>query len=245
MKKYIIFGDPHCPYHDVEAINLLLKVISTLKPHGIICTGDFCDFYSVSSYSKDPSRRGDLQFEVEAAKALLDKFEAKEKVFIAGNHEDRLERYIREHARALFGVFKVESLLDLKAKEWRYVPYKDYIQIGKVLFTHDLDYAGPMVAQRALADAQKSIVVGHSHRMSLAVQGDALGHSKVGASFGWLGDLEFVDYAHKLKSRKEWAQGFGVGYLDEETGMMALVPVPIIDNGRSKVCLVEGKKFCV
>ena len=55
--------------------------------------------------------------------------------------------------------------------------------------------------------------------------------------FGWLGDVEEIDYMNQVKARKEWSLGFGLGYLDTKTGVVYLVPVPII-NG---TVLIEGK----
>jgi hypothetical protein len=54
---------------------------------------------------------------------------------------------------------------------------------------------------------------------------------------GWLGDVEMVDYKHKAMAKKEWALGFGVGYLDPKTEIVYIVPTPIIKY----TCLVEGQ----
>jgi predicted phosphodiesterase len=224
----------------------MLKAAKAWGPDAVISLGDFCDFYSVSSHSKDPMRGICLEEEANMCFELLEKIRAlgaKEHIFVCGNHEDRFDRYIRDQAPALHGITSISKLLDLKGSGWKVINYRDFITIGKVLFTHDLDYTGAYVAQRSLACAQKNVVVGHCHRISYAVQGDALGRSKVGVSFGWLGDTDAADYMHRLKAKQDWSHGFGLGYLDEKSGVMFLVPVPIITYKGERSCLIEGKKF--
>jgi hypothetical protein len=65
------------------------------------------------------------------------------------------------------------------------------------------------------------------------------GKYRVGAQFGWLGDIKKVDYMHQVKVRRMWSLGFGVGYHDTETGMVYLQPVPIIHY----TACVEGKVY--
>jgi len=55
----------HVPYHDSTAWNVCLKVIGDIKPDLTVVIGDFCDFYSVSQYRKDPARKNDLLYEVD------------------------------------------------------------------------------------------------------------------------------------------------------------------------------------
>ena len=43
---------------------------------------------------------------------------------------------------------------------------------------------------------------------------------------------------HEAKA-SDWVKGFGIGYLEPQTGIVHLQPVPIV-NGR---CVVNGKLF--
>lgn len=243
MKKILVFSDVHAPYDNVKSVGLMLNVANDFKPDIIVANGDIADFYAVSAHRRDP-RRGlvldDEVYSVNVFLSLVDAIGAKEKWFIEGNHENRLERYLMDKADALVGLrgTDVPTLFDLDERGWNHVPYKDYVQIGKVTYTHDLDYAGKHVATRAVADAQHSIVVGHAHRIGYVVEGDATGTPKVGACFGWLGDASQANYKHRLKANRDWAQGFGVGYMDSD-GTTWFVPVPIV-NDRA---VVEGRIY--
>lgn len=237
MKKYIIIPDVHVPYQNKKAINLLLKTIKEIKPHGIIILGDFIDNYCISSHSKNPNRVADLKWEIEKANELLEKFNnIKHKIFISGNHENRLERYLSEKAPALFNVVKIEELLKLNENGWYHVPYKNHYRIGKINFTHDTGKAGKYAHYSSLSDFQASVVIGHTHRFGYAIEGNASGKPNVTVMLGWLGDVDQVDYMHRIKSMRDWALGFGIGYL-LDNGNMHITPIPIIDYS----VIVEGK----
>ncbi len=59
---------------------------------------------------------------------------------------------------------------------------------------------------------------------------------------GWLGDGEAVDYMQKVNVRKNWALGFGIGYMSPK-GIVYVVPIPIIKVGSTYTCVVNGKLF--
>lgn len=242
LQPILHIADCHRPYHDRRAWQLVLKVARKLKPHHIVVNGDFCDFYSVSSHLKDPTRVVELEDEIANVKEGLDELDAlgaKTKRFIGGNHEDRLTRYLQEKAPALFSSVTIPGLLGLKDRGWTYTPYKDHTHIGKVNFTHDVGVAGRNAAFRALDTYQHSVVTGHTHRFQYIVEGNAMGEVKLSAMFGWLGDRTKVDYMHRARVYKDWALGFGVGYVDTTSGIVYLTPVPII----AYTCVVNGQLF--
>lgn len=243
LESVLIVPDVHIPYHNVRAWNLFLAAAKDFKPKHIYIIGDFLDFYSVSSHSKDPQRANQLEAEVQAGHAALDaldKLGASNKVYIAGNHCDRLERYLQDRAPELFKFINIPDILHLKKRGWSYVPYKDDTHLGKLNLTHDVGTAGRYAVYKALDMYQHSIVTGHTHRLAYIVEGNATGKEfKVSAQFGWLGDASKVDYMHKAKVNKDWALGFGIGYLEPSTGAVYLSPVPIVKY----TCVVNGKLY--
>jgi predicted phosphodiesterase len=246
LKPVLLFGDSHIPYHDKRAWALMLKVGRALRPKIIVCMGDMADFYAVSSHSKDPRRSSNLADELaEVRKALdeLDALGAEDKRFIAGNHCDRLTRYLQDKAPELFGVVQIPALFNLNERGWKYTPYKSDTRIGKIHATHDVGASGRNATFQALDTYQHSIITGHSHRLQFIVEGNALAESKVSAQFGWLGDRTKVDYMHRAKVNKNWCLAFGVGYLDPESQVMYLVPVPIIQVKGDYTCVVNGRLY--
>lgn len=242
LESILIIPDVHRPFHDPRAWDLVMRVGQKFKPHHLLVIGDFADFYSVSAHEKHPDRAMRLVEELADVRTgldELDRLKAKHKIFVAGNHEDRLTRYLRDKAPELFHLTGITELFQLRERGWDYVPYKADTKIGKLHATHDVGYAGRNAAFRALDVYQHSIVTGHTHRLQYIVEGNAVGEFKLSAQFGWLGDASQVDYMHRVNVNKNWALGFGMGYLHPTTGVAYLVPVPIVGY----TCVVNGEYF--
>ncbi len=219
----------------------MLKAVRPWKPHTVVHQGDLADFYAISSHSKDPGRAQGLRHELKVVKRLradLDRLGAKRKVFIEGNHEDRLRRYLEEKAPELFGMFDTDSLLGLSENGWQLVPYKGHAKVGKLYVTHDTGNSGKYTTARALDAFQHSVVIGHHHQTQYQVEGDATGKYRIGAQFGWLGDVKRVDYMQRIKALRNWTLGFGIGRHNTKTGVVYLNACPIVNYS---VCL-EGRE---
>jgi predicted phosphodiesterase len=236
-ERILIVPDTHVPFHDERAFQVMLAGAAVFKPTTIVILGDFVDFYSVSFHSKNPSRKTSLMDEVAAARsqlAKLDQLGAIRKVYISGNHEYRLERYLAEKAPELAECVDVQSLLQLNENGWEWVPYRSHIQIGKLFFTHDTGAAGRDAHVRAGATFEHSVAIGHTHRVATHYFGNAAGESHVAAMLGWLGDRSQIDYMNPIKVFKDWQLGFGVAFV-EPTGVTHLSAIPIIDY-KAVVC---------
>jgi len=250
MEKMLFVGDVHRPYHDQRAWDLTLKAARGFKPD-IIVAQEMEDFYGVSSHSKDPKRM--LQFDEElkdvneAFDELDDLGATGRKIYVAGNHFDRLERYLRDKAPELHPLIELPGLYHLdrvgpkgqKSRGWEYVPYKRHAKIGRLHITHDVGSAGRNAIWKAMEVFGHSVVTGHTHRISYVVEGNALGEARVSASFGWLGDVEQIDYMNLAKAKKDWSLGFGYGYHEPKTGFVYLSPAPIVDY----TATVDGKLY--
>jgi hypothetical protein len=212
------------------------------KPDILVCLGDLADCYKVSSFSKDP-RRG-LSFDEEIADVCegldhLEEIGATQKIFVEGNHEHRIERYLRDKAPELFGFITTSKLLGLEERGWEFVPYKEATRIGKLWITHDVGTAGRYSVFRAADAFQHPVVMAHTHRLVYIVEGNATGESFPAVQFGWLGDVAQVDYMHRVVANRSWCQAFGTGLLDTSTGWCYLTPHPIVEG----TVVVDGKRF--
>lgn len=240
LEKILFIPDSHVPYEDKNAFALMLKAGGIFEPDHAIILGDFGDFFGVSNHDKDPNRSLKLKEEIDAIKVALDRVKAlgaKNNVFVEGNHEDRLSRYLQTKAPELFNFISIPKILELKEKGFKYVPYKQSYKIGKLNVTHDTGTAGRYAHYKSLDTFQHNVIIGHTHRLGYCVEGNARGEKHLGAMLGWLGSVEEADYMHRIKADRDWCHGFGLGYLDTSTGVVYVVPVPII-NG---TVLIEGK----
>jgi predicted phosphodiesterase len=242
LEPILIISDTHRPYHDVKAWGLMLQVGQKLQPKHLITIGDFVDFFSVSSHSKNPTRKSQLQDEIDDALNGLDELDglgASNKIYIGGNHEDRLTRYLQDKAPELFNVVRIPDLLSLESRGWKYIPYKSHVKIGKLHLTHDVGAAGRSATFKALDTYQHSIITGHAHRLQYIVEGNAVGEFKLSAQFGWLGDSNQIDYLSRATVNKNWALGFGAGYINPDDGIAYINPIPIINY----TCVWNGELF--
>jgi predicted phosphodiesterase len=239
LKKILFVPDTHRPYHDKRKWELMLRAGKHFKPDVIVTLGDFADFYAVSAHDKNPNRISNLEWEVEDVKVGLNQLQslgAGRHIYVSGNHEDRLERYLMRRGPELFSLVRIPELLKLRENHWQYIPYKQHVKIGKLHITHDTGKAGAYAHYQAQAAFQGNVIIGHTHRIGYAVVGNVAGKPHVGAQLGWLGDLAQVDYMHKINALRDWAHGFGVGYM-EASGNVHVVPVPIVGGA----CLIEGQ----
>ena len=242
LTKVMFLGDAHVPYDDRRARALVRQVGAAWKPDWLVGLGDLADFYSVSDHLKDPKRAHRFKWELGQVNQFLDEldaFGAERKIYVAGNHEDRYDRYLQRQAPELHEVVSIPEALRLEDRGWEYVPYKDHTRIGKLYITHDVGSSGRQSVFKSLEAYEHSVLTGHSHRLAYIVEGNAAGEYKVSAQFGWLGDVNKIDYMHRVQAKKNWALGFGIGYLDEDTGIVYVTPIPIVKY----TCVVEGRLY--
>lgn len=245
MKKGLIIPDVHAPYHDKRAWKLLLEVLSANSFDYVVILGDFIDNYAVTAHPKAYMRKLNWAEEIEAANALLDEVAVRAKkakvVFCEGNHENRWPRYLAERCpednrpgNNMKDIFKI------RIRGWEWVPYNSTYQIGKMHFTHAAGKnCGKTAAHGAAALYQTNVAFGHTHRMIVAYEGNAVGSTHVAATLGWLGDRTKLDYLHKVEAMRSSTLGFGVFYVMPGTSDVHLQAVPIVHYK----CVVEGKVY--
>ncbi len=243
MKRVLNCSDVHAPFHNKISWRLFLKVAKMGWDECII-NGDFLDCLAVSFHPKAAGKRYALVDEIAIANEMLDDLRTALGrdcyiVFLGGNHEHRMERYIAEKAKELHGIdgTTIPGLLRLKERGITWLPYKSAAyKVGKLAFIHDLGRCGVNTARQSLADYGSNVVVGHSHRAGVVYQGTVRGECHVGVNSGWMGDAIAADYVHVDKARRDWQQGFVVAYV-EKSGNAHVQFVPIINRS----CVVDGK----
>jgi predicted phosphodiesterase len=237
VKKILVLPDLHAPYHDKKAYELFIKAARIIKPDTLVVIGDFADFYAVSSHLKDPTRPG-FSREVKEVRRQLEALRGigTRRLFLAGNHENRLDRYLQSRAPELYGTLTVPEILGLEEEGFEYHPYQEVITIGKVSFVHDLGFSGVNGTRQTLAAYPGNIVYGHTHRFNCYTKGDLKRNTYTAWNVGWLGDSHKIDYLPAVKVKQDWVKGFLLVYL-EDNGTPHFSPMKITNN---KV-LLEGK----
>lgn len=166
----IAFGDTHCPFQNKRALEITYQIITDIQPDTIVLMGDMVDMYAISSFSRDPVRVLKLQNELDATNEVLRQIDAlsnAEVVYLEGNHEQRLQRYLRLRPE-LHGLnnLKLENLLGLDTLGWE---MKSEYKQGDLLFVHGRyisKHSAYSIKRELEARAfQISVLMGHTHRI--------------------------------------------------------------------------------
>ncbi len=214
----LIIPDCHHPFCDIRAYDLMLSVAKDIPElREVVILGDFADFYGINAHGKDPSIRAELHEErrivCKKLYQLKKMFPDARKVYIEGNHEYRLARYIQNKAPELFGITDTKDLLALDLYEFEFVPYGPY-QKYNVLGTdliarHEPLGGGLHCAHGTITKASCSVIFGHTHRIQESQIVSIDGNTYRGISSGWLGDKEH-SVMNYVKNHHQWSLGFTV-----------------------------------
>jgi len=183
---YEICGYVLEPFHDEEALVLVLMAAKWAQPSVIVLLGDNLDFPGFSTFKNKSAILHLVNHANQRAyNFLADLREAcphSRIVYIEGNHEYRLQKYIQERAPELSGVRRVNDTHDVNSvPHWlrldelkiEYVgEYGTHIWIAKVRTLHGelLGSRGGDTVSKMLAAYEDSSVCGHNHRLELAFE---------------------------------------------------------------------------
>lgn len=233
--KFVVISDIHFPYHDDKALKAVYKFLEYHPVDTIILNGDILDFYDVSSFDKDPDRVNSLQKEINMATKFFKKLRTIKPeariVFIKGNHEYRLERYLKKHPELYsLDALKLPNLLDLK----RYnIEYSDKgIKLGNLKIIHG-DMVRKFSGYTARAELEKhdsSGICGHVHRLSCYY------YRTPERYLAWYESGCLCDLNPEYINEPNWQQAFLYGYIEKDS--FAVTPIPIVD-GKIKCVLLE------
>ncbi len=244
IERVALIPDCHIPDQDPVAFPLALRAIEAFKPHTLVILGDFGEFASVSSHGLSAAKQERLKADFDAVNEQLDVVDAMaarcgvtRKIYCRGNHLFRVERYIADRCPELYGMVSAEQAMGFERRGWEDVRYRDFAKVGRLHVTHDCGHAGALAAAKSRDSYAGNIVVGHAHSANISYRGNARGEAHVGMCAGWLGDRTKISYMPKIDTLRNWQHGFGIAYVERDTGNCHVHFVPVVE-GR---CVVEGR----
>lgn len=174
-KKILIMGDLHVPYHDVDAITICFDFAKKQHIDSILLNGDTFDFYRLSRFMQDPTKV-DLKKELEIGQSFLDSLQntfKKCKIYWkCGNHELRLENYLKAKAPELFCLptFNFNEFLRLKSRGIEDIDSNTIMMYGKLPIIHGheirMSAGGVNPARSLYLKFKTSCACSHLHRTS-------------------------------------------------------------------------------
>lgn len=194
-----ILSDVHVPYHDEQALGAAVAHLKKSKPDVLLLNGDFADFYTISRYTKNPKKRNfkrEVKLLREGLAWLRSQFPASRIVYKMGNHDERWDHWLWNHAPEISDLPQVRlpSILGCKKLDIEFVGDKRPVMAGKLAVFHGHELtSGPftpaMPSRTAFLRTTASVMVGHHHRTSTYAQQNWKHEEIVCWSVGCLADL--------------------------------------------------------
>lgn len=217
-----IISDTQLPYTHKRAINSMFNWIAdnAARISEVHQIGDFYDFTAVSRWVKGtPAENGKtLQKELDAGREFnesLNKCWGGKKTRIMGNHDDRVDNYLSQHAKGLKGLDALSFDVLTEAREYGWItetqPYR--IAPGTVS-VHGIavrKYSG-YTAHAHLERFNNNVVHGHTHRAGIV-------YRTIGDKTRWA-----MECGHLMNTKDasyvmnpDWQMGFGILHVDGTT----------------------------
>lgn len=252
FKKDVIVPDAQIGYyrgkdgalhetHDEKAIAVVMEAIQMIQPETIVCVGDNLDLPEMGKYLTTPAYQQTTQAAIDRATTFCAQMRAaapKAKIiWLAGNHEERMPKYLLTNAAAAYGLRKgnipdswpvltIPYLCRMEEYGVEYrpgYPASDYWINEKLRVIHgDRVKSSGSTAHVYLNNEKTSVIYGHIHRIETAfkTREDFSGPRTImAASPGCLARIDGavpstkggVDLDGRPLTRYEnWQQGFGV-----------------------------------
>lgn len=254
MQAVVCFPDCHVPFEDQAAYDIAFQITEHIYANyelkELVLLGDFIDVYGMSLHDKDPSM-GDIailyDLEFSQANARLDQFDdafpGVKKVYIEGNHEYRMKRFLNKFAGPLRNRISIPGELGLYQRpSWKFVPYSRH-QKHQILNTALYARHEPICGAKPSTQAEragKSYICGHTHRTESGTTVSKIGKEEITyINAGCLVDIDnkVFDYC---KNQPEWTHSIVVIWIDPKTNEFHPQVVRIRPN---KTAIFDGVLF--
>lgn len=225
-KPYFIKGhkriaglfDIHVPYHNMAALTAAISFCKKEKVDAVLLGGDFWDFYQLSRFLKDPTKRH-FSEELKSGTTIINIIQKEldcKIYFKYGNHEERYDHFLFQKAKELIGVeeFALDELIKKRLPNIEIIKDKRIIRTNGLNIIHGHEYTqgvfSPVnVARGLFLRGKTSALQGHSHQTSEHTESDMNGKITTTWSVGCLCELH-PEYAPLNK----WNHGFCIVDLD-------------------------------
>lgn len=250
------------PTHDEKAIQIAIALIKDVQPERIVCVGDNLDLPEMGKYLTTPAYQRTTQAAIDRATTFCAQIRAAAPfakiVWLAGNHEERMPKYLLTNAAAAYGlrkgntpdswpVLSVPYLCRMDEFDVEYrpgYPASDFWINEKLRVIHgDRVKSSGSTAHVYLNNEKTSVIYGHIHRIETAykTREDFDGPRTImAASPGCLARIDGaipstkggVDLDGRPLTRHEnWQQGLGiVAYEDNGQHRFTYNVIPIYNG---------------
>lgn len=244
--KILVIGDSHSdPEVSNERYDWLGKLIVDKRPDVVVDIGDFATMGSLSSYDRGTIKaenkrvKKDIEHAIDARQRLTSHITAEQDrlrnmkkaiwkprlVALAGNHENRIIRYMNENPT--LEETWTEDVSNAEGFGWEFYNFGTPVFIEGIAFQHYFTkpstgrgYSGVNACNTMITDYKHSLVMGHTHRLQLAHNATPFGVHSLSLICGCYFEHK-EDYAGL--DNNSWWRGICIlnnvnnGYFDLET----------------------------
>lgn len=189
----LVVGDAQIGYrgeeefHDETAMSLAQLAIRELMPDRVIFVGDMIDLAPMSRFEQRNDWANSTQASIDRYHNFLAQTRANapdaEIVAISGNHEARMDKYVRKDAAEILGIRRANAEHDLAVLSLRYLVRMDDLDVTNIdgypnaaywlsdnlKATHGTNVAkGGSNAAKYLRESDTGTIYGHTHRVETA-----------------------------------------------------------------------------
>lgn len=227
ITRTMVINDVHLPFSNTKLLSsqctgLIADIIEDRKLDRLIINGDLLDFYCVNSHGpKHPDISTTLLDELNSGRdffeSLRKRFPRLEVIFLYGNHEDRLDRFILQNAKPFWNVLNIENPCNLEAMGIEYYPYNKEYQVDEtnLFIQHSPPSYGVNGARTSLLKKlDRCYIYGCTHREQKATSTGASGQRYSVYFNGWLGSTEETPEHKRVfsyaKGHENWQSTFSI-----------------------------------
>jgi len=245
IEKGIVIADTHYPYINKKAVKIMLDITRDVEPDYFINLGDSLDYSQISlKYANNmPKKIENIYLDSDYTgfqRDILDPLhnilsDNCKKVFIKGNHEERVDRYLQYYPTNT-GLIEPENNLELG--DWNIIPYKQHYKLGNTVYTHGT-YHNKYHAFSHISLYGMNVIYGHLHSHQVFTNQTPINKEPLTAmSIGCLCDLN-PHYDRNAPNR--WTNQMLVFYKEGNKQFNQVITF----KGNSRVrTIFNGKLYC-
>lgn len=247
VRSFVLLPDVHVPEHDRGFWSAFLPWLAETKPDTIVIMGDFLELSSCSQHGGQADIQKLEEDFAAGRQAIAELQEASPDskiIYLEGNHETRLIRFLLSKAPSLIESLSVEAGLKLEEQG---IPYfgerQQPVSFGRMDLVHGHQIASgknsslPKFHGGKVCDVYgqpgRVTVIGHSHREQVFTKALFRGNAKAVA----LGTMRLMDPEWLHGHNPGWSHQFAVAYV-RPSGATSIYPVNYEENG-----FIWGGKF--
>ncbi|MFX1538373.1 MAG: hypothetical protein ACFFDI_29635 [Promethearchaeota archaeon] len=244
IQKTVLLPDIHYPNYEQRVMGAVDEFIIDYEPDELVYMGDQLELNAISGWNKNKPL-------LKEGQRLLKEYEGFDyhilqtheniapnvrRVFMIGNHEQRVEWYCQEHPE-LKGMIDIAQYLDLEKRGYTIIPFNEIYKLGKLAVIHGF-YWNKYHAAKTLDAFEGNVVYAHIHNPQMYAKVSPIDRKGYHTATA-LGCLCNIKPDYKKNAPNFWINQFGIVEHLPATGAFNLYPITIIEGS----FMFDGKYY--